>query len=95
MMSLKFLTLSALIVTALSVGAEASDTLSVVDFLPDGYVSDGRVSYQREIQRAIDTAADEHRPLVVPPLWFLVDESGIQLRSGTHALDARRRVCAR
>lgn len=55
--------------------------LSVADFLPKGYVTDGSVSYQKEIQQAIDTAARDGRTLVFPPITYRIDESGLQLRS--------------
>ncbi len=55
--------------------------LSVADFLPKGYVTDGSVSYQKEIQQAIDTAARDGRTLVFPAMIYRLNESGLQLRS--------------
>lgn len=55
--------------------------LSVVDFLPKGHVTDGSVSYQAEIQKAIDAAARAGRTLVFPAMTYRVDESGLKLAS--------------
>ena len=82
-MPLRDVLLTILFVTMLWLSATAGDTLSLTEFLPDDYVSDGTVSYQREIQQAIDTAAQERLPLLVPPLRYLVNETGIKLHSGT------------
>ena len=65
-----------------SPSARAADELNVRDFLPSDFVTDGSVSYQREFQRAIDAAAAQRKQLVVPPITFLVEEGGFQLRSG-------------
>ena len=54
----------------------------MADFLPRGYVQDGSVSYQAELQTAIDFAAGRHGTLVFPPMIYRVDETGLQLRSG-------------
>ncbi|MCA9102529.1 MAG: right-handed parallel beta-helix repeat-containing protein [Planctomycetales bacterium] len=86
-------------IAALPTCASAHEVLSLVDFLPALYATDGSVSYQHEIQRAVDAAAEERRPLLIPPLVYRVDETGIQLRSGTmlsmygaqFLLDERRR----
>ena len=59
--------------------AAAAGVLSLADFLPAGYVTDGSVCYQREIEQAVDTAAAQHRQLLVPPMTYRVDETGIQL----------------
>jgi parallel beta-helix repeat protein len=56
--------------------------LSVADFLPMGYRKDGSVSYQKEVQTAIDTAARAGGTLVFPAMVYQVDESGWQVRSG-------------
>lgn len=56
-------------------------TLSVVDFLPKGYVNDGSISYQAELQKAIDAAAATGRTLVFPGMVYRLDEAGLQLRS--------------
>jgi polygalacturonase len=55
--------------------------LSVADFLPKDSVTDGSVSYQKEIQQAIDAAASSGRTLFFPPMTYRIDESGLQLRS--------------
>lgn len=59
-----------------------SGWLSVADFLPDGAVTDGSVSYQPAIQRAIDAAAAGGGVVVFPPMVYGVDETGLRLRSG-------------
>lgn len=57
--------------------------ISVSDFLPAGFVTDGSVSYQRAIQKAIDTASQTRRALVFPPMTYLLDdEAGLSLHSG-------------
>lgn len=45
-------------------------TVELVDFLPQGFVSDGSVDYTEAVQRAIDAAAG--RSLVLPPFPLLV-----------------------
>lgn len=60
----------------------AAAPLSVADFLPEGYVTDGSVSYQAEIQQAIDAAAARRATLVFPPMTYLLNEGGVELRSG-------------
>lgn len=59
----------------------SSGMLSVADFLPKGHVTDGSVSYQGEIQKAIDAAAREGRTLVFPAMTYRLDESGLKLAS--------------
>jgi hypothetical protein len=59
----------------------APPLLSVADFLPRGYVTDGSVSYQKEVQQAIDAAARTGRALAFPPMTYRLDESGLQLHS--------------
>ena len=55
--------------------------LCATDFLPAGFVSDGSVRYQAELQKAIDTAAANGRTLVFPRMIYRLDETGLQLRS--------------
>jgi hypothetical protein len=62
-------------------GAGQQCLFSVADFLPRDYVKDGSISYQQEIQSAID-AAPQGSTLVFPPMVYRIDESGLQLRSG-------------
>ncbi len=57
--------------------------LRVADYLPKGHVTDGSFSYQEEIQQAIDAAARTGRTLVFEPMVYRLDESGLQLRSGS------------
>jgi hypothetical protein len=62
--------------------AKASDeALLATDFLPKGYLTDGSVSYQAELQKAIDTAAAKGRTLVFPHMIYRLDETGLRLRS--------------
>ena len=67
-------------VTAIEAKFNSSPMLSVADFLPVGYAKDGSVSYQAEIQKAIDAARDG-RTLVFPPMVYRLDESGLRLGS--------------
>ncbi|MEQ8791214.1 MAG: right-handed parallel beta-helix repeat-containing protein [Pirellulaceae bacterium] len=60
----------------------SSSQLSVADFLPGGYVTDGSVSYQTHLQRAIDTAGRRRATLVFPPMTYLLGEEGLRLCSG-------------
>jgi hypothetical protein len=57
--------------------------LSAADFLPKGYVTDGTVSYQAELQKALDAAAATSRTLVFPRMIYRLDETGLQLRSNS------------
>jgi len=66
---------------ALSVTAPAA-TLKVIDFLPQDFLRDASVSYERQIQRAIDQAAAAGATLEFPAITFAVTETGWQLRSG-------------
>ena len=53
----------------------------VTDFLPDSYVKDGSVSYQKEIQKAIDKAAASGAEIIFPPMVYTIDESGFKISS--------------
>ena len=59
----------------------AGDMLAVTAFLPKGFVTDGSVNYQTELQKAIDTAAGTGRTLVFPKMVCRLDETGLQIRS--------------
>lgn len=50
-------------------------------FFPKGFVTDGSVSYQTHLQEAIDAAGTSGRTLIFPPMIYLVDESGLRLKS--------------
>ncbi len=63
-------------------GGAGSAGLSVVDFLPQDFARDGSVSYQTEIQQAIDVAATTGETLRFPAITYAVDQTGWQLRSG-------------
>ncbi len=60
----------------------AESPTRVADFLPGDYVRDGSVSYQAEIQRAIDEAARTGGVLEFPPMSYAATEQGWELRSG-------------
>ena len=60
----------------------AESPTRVADFLPGDHVRDGSVSYQDEIQRAIDEAARAGGVLEFPPMIYAATEKGWQLRSG-------------
>ncbi len=60
-----------------------SAALNVTAFLPPNYVTDGSVSYQRHLQRALDVAARSGRSVVFPPMMYLLDDpQGLRLQSG-------------
>ncbi len=61
--------------------AQGSTCLSVIDFLPTGYATDGSALYKNEIQKALDTAAEQGKILIFPRMVIRVDESGWELRS--------------
>ncbi|HOO55717.1 MAG TPA: right-handed parallel beta-helix repeat-containing protein [bacterium] len=69
-------------ITELVSNARSGIYLNVTDYFPDGYVRDGSVNYQNEIQKAVDDAAELNRILKFPPMKYLLNESGIHLRSG-------------
>jgi len=76
----------ALIVFALTVGPAVHgesklDALSVAEFLPTGFATDGSVNYQVEIQKAIDAAARDGRALIFPPMIYRLDENGVEIHS--------------
>jgi hypothetical protein len=59
-------------------------SISVTQFLPEGYVTDGSIGYQPQLQEAVDTAAQVGRALVFPPMIYLLeDEAGLTIHSGT------------
>jgi len=55
--------------------------VSVTDYLPDGYVTDGSVCYQDEIQTAIDAAARTSCTLIFPPMVYRLNETGLRIHS--------------
>lgn len=63
-------------------GEPGKDITRVIDFLPENFISDGSVSYQKEVQDAIDAVPKNGSTLVFPATVFLIDEpEGLQLRS--------------
>lgn len=62
-------------------------SISVTKFLPEGYAIDGSISYQAQLQKAVDTAAKARKVLVFPPMVYLLeDEAGLTIHSGTTLL---------
>jgi parallel beta-helix repeat protein len=60
----------------------STDTLSATDFLPDGFVADGSLSYRAGLQAAINEGAKSGRPVVFPRMVYLLeDESGLTVPS--------------
>ncbi|MBI3462095.1 MAG: hypothetical protein HY000_03410, partial [Planctomycetes bacterium] len=60
----------------------AADAIVVSDFLPAGYVRDGSVSYQAELQAALDAAAGTGRQIVFPPMTYLLNSAaGLRVAS--------------
>ena len=69
---------------AICIEPEGDDAgvLEVVDFLPAGFVRDASVSYQKQIQQAIDEAAEQRAVLEFAPIVYLLDDpAGLKLRS--------------
>lgn len=55
-------------------------SVSIDEFLPDGYVKDGSVGYQAQLQKAID-AARVGGTVVFPPMAYRLDTAGLRLKS--------------
>jgi len=63
--------------------ASGTAAVRVTDFLPDGHVTDGSVSYQAQLQQAINAAAGDGGTVVFPPMTYLIDDAaGLKLSSG-------------
>ncbi|MDF1741541.1 MAG: right-handed parallel beta-helix repeat-containing protein [Verrucomicrobiales bacterium] len=76
--------LSALILplTCLQSAGLEKTHLKVVDFLPADFVTDGSVSYEKELQAAIDAVPPAGGTLTFPAVTFLLNSpAGLQLRS--------------
>lgn len=64
-------------------GAEppSIDAILVTDYLPQGFKRDGSVSYQKELQQALDAAAG--KAIVFPSMQYLLDDpAGLRIHSG-------------
>ncbi len=62
--------------------AVKTGSIRVTDFLPDGYVTDGSVSYQEQIQKALDSAALTGGEIIFPPMIYLIaDPVGLRVHS--------------
>lgn len=59
------------------------NVVMVTDYFPDSYVKDGSVSYQKEIQKAIDIAAETGAVIIFPPMIYSIDETGFKISSNT------------
>ena len=58
------------------------ESVQVSRFLPDGYVTDGSISYQAQIQQALDAAASTGGDVVFAPMIYRIDDSaGLRLHS--------------
>ncbi len=69
---------------AKGVPAPDNDPISVLDFLPKGYVTDGSVSYVAELQSALDAAGRAGRTVVFAPITYLLDQAeGLEVHSNT------------
>ena len=77
-----FLTMIISIVLFVLGGTNRAQALSAGNFLPADYVKDGSVSYQQELQRAIDAAGKSGETLDFPAMTYAVDETGLRLHSG-------------
>lgn len=82
-----FFTLLCLCIAALSSAktrAQAPDTepIHVTGLLPPGYVTDGSVSYQMQIQKAIDSAVSTGGEIVFAPIKYsIADPAGLRVHS--------------
>jgi parallel beta-helix repeat protein len=80
--------MAALLFTAQTAFANTNDdppggALVVTEFLPAEYVMDGTVSYQAELQAALDVAAESSRNVVFPPMVYRLDNAqGLRISSG-------------
>jgi parallel beta-helix repeat protein len=62
--------------------AANTDPIHVTGFFPDGYVTDGSVSYQTQIQKAIDSAASNGGEIVFAPMIYrIADPAGLRVHS--------------
>ena len=77
----RHLAVAVLMLIAVCLAPTAMADISVAEFLPKDYARDGTVSYQAEIQRAFDAAAQAGETLRFPAMTYSVDESGWELRS--------------
>jgi parallel beta-helix repeat protein len=60
----------------------AAGPIRVTDFLPEGFVSDGSVSYQTQLQQALDAVPASGGEIVFAPLTYRIDDpSGLRIRS--------------
>ena len=58
-----------------------ANSIYVTDFLPENYVTDGSVSYQKYLQLAIKKAQEKKLTLVFPAMKYLVNAQGLMLGS--------------
>ncbi|MFK7776522.1 MAG: right-handed parallel beta-helix repeat-containing protein [Gimesia sp.] len=64
------------------VQAADNDPIRVTSFLSDDYVTDGSVSYQKQIQKAINSAAATGGEVVFSPISYLInDPVGLRIHS--------------
>lgn len=80
--SLLCLGIAALSSTPTQAQTANAEPIHVTGFFPDGYVTDGSVSYQTEIQRAIDSAALTGGEIVFAPMAYrIADPAGLRVHS--------------
>lgn len=64
--------------------ANDAGVMRVTDLFPEGYVTDGSISYQRTIQDALDKAKEAPTTVIFPPMTYLLDdETGLSVYSNT------------
>ncbi|MEZ6049588.1 MAG: right-handed parallel beta-helix repeat-containing protein [Planctomycetaceae bacterium] len=83
MTALKFRILSIIPILFLLTSTQGAEPgkVFVSDFLPENYVTDGSVSYQSELQQALD-ATSPGETLCFPPMTYLLEhEAGLKLHS--------------
>lgn len=80
--TLLFLCIAALSSAKTRTHAANAEPIHVTGFLPGGYVVDGSVSYQTQIQKAIDSAATTGGEIVFAPMMYrIADPAGLRVHS--------------
>ena len=76
---MKFFLLTILLVSSMFLSF--NNVITVSDFLLDNYVKDGTISYQKNLQKAIDALPGTGGTVIFPPMIYLIDESGLKIKS--------------
>lgn len=66
----------------LAMASTAFSEVNVADFLPADFVRDGSVSYQQQVQAALDEASQQRTTVLFPAITLSVDHSGWKIGSG-------------